>query len=214
MFIGANILYLTYSLIRHLLNGETILVFFKELFDLKTLFKFIILNESPFGIHLWYLSAILYVLIILFLFEKKWNREKLYPLIPFLILMDLVLGKYSLLIFEREFPYILVRNFLCVGLPYFLIGDIIYKTNPKIKNHYLIILVFIFLFTTLLERFVLGSLSLNATRDHYLSTTFLSVFVFLISINCGNTIKNQVYKKCCFIGSKLTLHIYITSNIY
>lgn len=98
-------------------------------------------------------------------------------------------------------------------MPYFLIGDILSKLKPQIKSKKLALLAIFFVFTTLLERFVLGTLNLNSTRDHYISTTFLSVSVFLFAINSKNTVHNHVYEKCCFIGSKLSLGIYIIHPI-
>lgn len=211
---GANILFLIYSLLKYLVNGKTALDFFYVFLNSKTLLKFVLLNESPFGGHLWYLGAIFYVLIIIICVEKVWSREKLYPFIPFLLLTDLILGKYSLLVFERQFSYILVRNFLCVGLPYFLIGDILFKIKYKIKSRNLKLYTILFMFTTLLERFVLGVLNLNATRDHYFSTTFLAVSVFWLAENYWDMGENYIYKKCCFIGAKLTTSIYIIHPIF
>ena len=213
LFLGANALYLLYKLFKNLLQGKTLLEFFNGVFNLKSLLKFILLNESPFGSHLWYLGAIVYVLIIVFFFEKKWGIEKLYPLIPFLLLTDLFLGKYSLLIFAREFPLILVRNFLFVGLPYFLMGDLFYKIKPKIKSQNLIWLTILFVSTTLLERFVVGIFNVNATRDHYISTTFLAASVFLLAINCKNMVDNYFVKKICFVGSTLASSIYVLHPI-
>lgn len=105
---------------------------------------------------------------------------------PFLLVGDLVLGKYSLLFFNREFPYILVRNWLFVGIPYFSIGIWLRENNnfiqAKLKNRgrqKLVLLIILTVITTLSERFILVSLHLNAARDHYISTTFLATAVFL-----------------------------------
>lgn len=41
--------------------------------------------------------------------------------------------------------------------------------------------------TSLLERYILVRIEMNATRDHYISTTFLAVTVFLFTLTwCGN----------------------------
>lgn len=213
LFIGSNALYLLYGIFIKIIKGKEIIQILRGYFYPKSLIAFIFLNESPFSGHLWYLGAILYVLIIVYCFEKKCNIEKLYYIIPILLLMDLVFGKYSLLILGKSFPYILVRNFLCVGLPYFLIGDMISKIKPKIKSSSLYLLVFAFIFITLSESFLLRTFNLGAPRDHYISTTFLSIFVFLFWVNYNNMTDNKLYQKCCFIGSKLTLYIYIIHPI-
>lgn len=209
VFFAANALFLFYSCGIKLINEQS----FTTLFNAKTIFEFVVLNESPFGYHLWYLGAILYVLIIIYCFEKRFSREILYFLIPILLLSDLVLGKYSLLLMNKEIPYIFVRNFLFVGLPYFLIGDILFKKNINGKQKHLWMLIFLFMCTTLVERNLLQMFNLNATRDHYLSTTFLAVSCFLLACNYGDRVNNKIYKKLCLIGSKLSLDIYIIHPI-
>lgn len=97
-----------------------------------------------------------------------------------LLLGDLIFGKYSIVVWGKEFPYILVRNFLFVGIPYFSIGQLIRNgIIPKIEKKLLEMLIIIFSLTTLLERFLLVNLGMNAIRDHYISTTFLAIAVFL-----------------------------------
>ena len=90
--------------------------------SLRELFNFIVLNENPFGGHLWYLGAYLYVLLIAMIISKYKIWKYMFYAIPILLLTDLILGKYSLLFLDREFPVIYVRNFLFVGLPYFALG--------------------------------------------------------------------------------------------
>ena len=62
------------------------------------------------------------MLIIMHIFDKLKIEKCLVFAAPFLLMGDLILGKYSVLLLGREFPYILVRNFLFVGIPYFCIG--------------------------------------------------------------------------------------------
>lgn len=83
---------------------------------------FIVLNDNPFGFHLWYLGAYLYVLLMMTVVDRYKLWSLLYLITPVLLLGDLVLGKYSLLLLNHEFPYVYVRNFLFVGIPYFTIG--------------------------------------------------------------------------------------------
>ena len=209
IFFWANTLYLIYSCSVNLIKGESV----AKDFTLINFCKFIFLNESPFGGHLWYLGAILYVLIIIYFFEKRYSRDKLYFLIPFLLLFDLVFGKYSLLFIRKEIPFIFVRNFLFVGLPYFLIGDIIFKRRITIARKHLLILICIFASTTLIERYLLNTFNLNVTRDHYISTSFLAVFTFMLACHYGNNPHSKIYKKCCSIGANLSLDIYIIHPI-
>ena len=120
--LSANIIFFVWKCFYQLISGGSIADYIKSVFTLKNFIKFTALNESPFGVHLWYLGAILYVLVIIAIAQREKITKFLYLLSPFLLMGDLILGKYSLLFFGREFPYIIVRNFLFVGIPYFCIG--------------------------------------------------------------------------------------------
>lgn len=58
----------------------------------------------------------------------------LFYAIPLLLLLDLCFGKYSIALWGREFPYVYVRNFLCVGLPFVGIGMLLKKHKDKILS--------------------------------------------------------------------------------
>ena len=125
LVIEANMLFFIWNITLDVLRRENVVTYVQKLFTGKSILKFLALNESPLAGHLWYLGAILYVLVVVLLMDRVNCRKILYYLTPVLLIADLVFGKYSLLIFHREFPYILVRNFLCVGIPYFCIGNFI-----------------------------------------------------------------------------------------
>ena len=207
LMLEANILYLLwdsfYAVLSHNVSS------FTSMFTLKNLLKFIFFNESPLKGHLWYLGAILYVLFIVFAFDKLKIGKYLSFATPFLLLGDLILGKYSIMLLGREFPYILVRNFLFVGIPYFCIGRLIRRGfGQKVKKDVLAVLMIAFSVTSLLERFVLVSLNANAVRDHYISTTFLAVTVFLFALKC-----HRDNKTLALIGRKYSTWLYILHPI-
>lgn len=157
------------------------------------------------------MGAVFYVLLIVFFLDKLKRRKILYSLIPFLLIIDLVFGKYSLIIFHHEFPYILVRNFLCVGIPYFCIGNIIRerKYAEKCNKRILQIMIIVFAISSFLERFILVKAGANATRDHYISTTFLAIsfFVYALKSNWNNEI-------LALIGRRYSTWLYIMHPIF
>lgn len=219
MFIKANLLYLLWYIFLILISGDDINSSLKQITTLKVAIKFLIFNDSPFSGHLWYLGAILYVLIICELTNKKFLWDILYIITPILLLGDLSFGKYSMLLFGREFPYILVRNFLFVGLPYFCIGKLIRKReeskiDDKVKkNKYkLLILIIIALIANILEKKFFVDFS-STTRDHYLSTTFLAIYVFLLVIQ-PIEIENKFMSWIASIGRQYSTWIYIMHPIF
>ena len=201
LFIEANLLYIAWSLLYGTVSGNYPSV------GIKAVLKFFFLNVSPFGGHLWYLGAILYVLIVVYVVDKTGVRRTLYYLTPLLLLTDLVLGKYSLLIFGREFPYILVRNWLFTGIPFFALGMLMReKKGLRIP----VWGVPLFAVTTILERYLLVSNDLNATRDQYLSTTFLAIAVFSFALDY----KGKVNEKIAKAGRDYSTWIYIIHPIF
>ena len=211
LVVEANVLFFIWNTTLDVLRRNSIVTYIQTIFTGKNILKFLALNESPLAGHLWYLGAILYVLVIVSLADKLNCRKVLYCLTPVLLIADLVFGKYSLLIFHREFPYILVRNFLCVGIPFFCIGNLIRekRCSENWNKKVLQVLIVVFAITSLAERFVLVNAGLNATRDHYLSTTFLAIcfFVYALKSNWRN-------ERVAVIGRKYSTWLYIIHPIF
>ena len=80
--------------------------------------------------------------------------------------------------------------------------------------------------TSLLEHFILVSIDMNATRDHYISTTFLAMVVFIFTLKCNNYQNNEnithkmigggknVTGVLSVIGCKYSTWIYILHPIF
>lgn len=116
IMLWSTLLYASVKVGMSILHGESALP------SMRQWFNFIVFNDNPFGFHLWYLGAYLYVLVIILVVDKHRLWKPLMWATPLLLLGDLLFGKYSLLLLHHEYPYVYVRNFLFVGLPYFMIG--------------------------------------------------------------------------------------------
>ena len=189
LFLSANILYFGWGLAKAAAGGS-VGAFVSENFGFRKLLRFVFLNEALFSSHLWYLGALLYVLVIKAALDKWFPQTSdkiLYALTPALLLGDLLLGKYSMVVFGRAFPHVLVRNFLFVGVPYFSIGCYLYEKRDRIsiRRERNILLIILFAGTTLLERYLLVRSGLNPPRDHYISSTFLAAAAFILFLNSG-----------------------------
>ena len=208
--VEANFLFFIWEIILKLKKRTSVVFYMRSIFTKKNLLKLLLFNESPWAAHLWYLGAILYVLVIDLVVDQLKCRRLLYYLIPVLLMLDLVFGKYSLLILHREFPYILVRNFMCVGLPYFYIGNLIReKVNFKnLSKKVIQRLICVFVVTAFTERFILVKIGLNTVRDHYISTTLLAICLFMYAFK-----SNWKNKKLILIGRKYSTGIYIIHPI-
>lgn len=217
LMIFSNLLYAFWKSLKAFASGIEVIDYWRSVINIENIIKFIFLNESPFNFHLWYLGAVLYVLIIMYFVRWLHIERILFLVTPLLLVMDLVLGKYSLLILGREFPYLIVRNFLFVGIPYFMIGKFLsmhWKEDGKWIKEIIIIGIFIFSITTLLERYLLVKTELNTTRDHYFSTTFLAIAVFLLFlIEFPHNQNNRLEITAAKIGREYSTGIYVIHPI-
>ena len=176
----------------------------------RNIIDFVLFNVNPFRYHLWYLSAYMYVLVIFYICVKEHVVNLLFIVSPLLLLADLILGKYSLLTLGQELNYIYIRNFLFVGIPYFSIGVFIKKryNNGNICACKYLFLggAVLFSLTSLLERYLLENYGINAIRDHYISTTLLSICLFLLAISFSQMRSCSVW---VLLGAKYSLYIYV-----
>lgn len=176
----------------------------------EALYKWVLFNEDPFAFHLWFLWALLYTLIFAYFLSRMKNYHKFYWLIVPFLLYDLCFGKYSLLLWGREFDVYIVRNYVGVGIPYFLLGNLISNSplTQKISKKVNILHIAIFVFASVIEMLLLSSVGKNATRDHYLSTTFLvlSVFYYVLKERKNWSEKAKTIARW---GKKYTFMIYI-----
>lgn len=198
--VATNLLYCIWNCIYGFISGNLPTI------TGKTIINFLIFNESPFGGHIWYLGTILYTLIIVWILDKTGRRRLLYYIILPLLISDLLLGKYSLLFFGKQFPYIIVRNWLFTGIPFFAIGMLMKEKTVRIGYKW----IPIFIFTTILERYLLIENNINAVRDQYLSTIFLAIAVFSFALDYKGAINDRIAK----IGKEYSIWIYILHPIF
>ncbi len=180
----------------------------------KNAVEIFLCNVSPFAGHLWYLNAILYVLVVAYIMRKSGKFKVLYYLTPVLLCADLIFGKYSVAIFGKSFGVVYVRNFLCVGIPYFMLGNAIRyayvhhnKESVFCRKSLLILGTVIFAVLCVAENHIIVSLGINSERDHYITTTFLACMLFILFLNLFKNINDK--NIFAVIGRKYSSLIYI-----
>lgn len=200
IFLGASALYCAYGL----MGGISYL---KNLFSLTSLAELFIFNQPKVSEHLWFLPALIYVYIIFRFFEKFKITKKMYVLIPVLFLAGVVIREaffymdYALPIMKKAY---LCRNFLFVGLPFFLLGHYIRANEEKLKAK--------FSNTALIAAVVLGTAEAVAVGIWHIQKsvyfgTFAAVFALFIFV-----IKNEEslrMPRLASMGEKYSLYIYI-----
>lgn len=213
--IAANLLFFIWNILLLLIDKKSIGAYIRGFFSLYNLKNTIIFDDSYFSGHLWYLSALLYLLL-LYYFVLKTNTLHIFrKVIIVLLAIDLIFGKYALVFFGKEFPYQYVRNFLFVGFPYFLIGGILKERckiiEKKIIPQWIFLMAALFFWaTSVLEKYLLLKYKVSATREHYLSTSFLVIIIFIFLIQYRDWLKDSIFEK---IGREDSLNIYIIHPI-
>ncbi len=192
-------------------SGKTISEYLYSIYNIDAIRHLLLFNITQNGGHLWYLFALFYVLIIAKVLNRFNKPNYMFWLIPILLFIGLLLGRYSLLLLDIKVPLRYSRNFIFCGLPYFFLGMAIKQHENKIKDWaanrklLLIISIAIFTLTTLLECKLLF-MKADQVGDLYLSTTFLAISVFILSLVCKNmNAKNQFV----LIGRNESTMIYI-----
>lgn len=127
--VAGNLLYLARELLpiknRYFWIGR-----FREIFTPAARKTFLLWNESPLSGHLWFLSALLYVLLLDLIFSfllSKWKhrRPALWCVTGLLLFGGLVLYRVRAADPSAGFPLYCYRNYLFFGLPFFLAGKLL-----------------------------------------------------------------------------------------
>lgn len=170
--------------------------------------SFILLNASPWGVHLWYFCAILYVLVILRVADKMRMRSFLYGLVPFLFLVNYLLS------FSRHI--MLYRNFLFTGLPYVLLGILFREKGDKWKlpswsDRRLatgLVIATLLLGAEILFYWLCG---LRVIREHFLMTLPIAAGFFILALRHPSFGAGGM---AALIGRKYSPYIYIFHPIF
>ena len=112
-----------------------------------------------------------------------------------------------MLIWRFDLPVYYLRNFLFVGIPYFSLGVLFKKnSNALISNKYLYLVCFlIFVLTSYIERDIITFFNVQTSRNHYISTTFLAISLFLFFVSA----KIDTPRSLIRMGQTDTLYLYI-----
>lgn len=208
----ANMVYFVWGLLFSFITGSPA-QYITQTLNGSSLLRFLLLNESPFEIHLWYLTGLLFALVILCLLSKQ---EKIfrasYCFIPILLLGGLLIGKYAPLFWETAFDLCFSRNALFVGLPYMLLGAFLEENMNCLVTAFgkrkwlLVLLTVLFSATSILESRLLSVTGMDTAGDYYLSTTFLACSVFILAVVIPDVKETNLLAK---IGKATSTDIYI-----
>ena len=171
--------------------------------------KLLLFNQTMFGRHLWYLTALLYVLAIAALLGENGRRKAVF-LIPVLLAGAMALGAYSPLYMGWKLDFMYGRNFLFTGLPCFLLGEHLRRVRHRLRLSppVLLVLLGIFFVLSLKEKIYLHNRTGYDNAEMYISTMLMAVSAFLLATGAGSP-RNAAMKEIARWGRDYTLGIYI-----
>lgn len=175
---------------------------------LSDLANFVLFNENPFGFHLWYLGAYLYVLFLMIYVDRQRKWKLIFIAAVLMLVVDIL---FYLLLCNNEIQVFVYRNFLGTGLPYFVIGVWIKKNATfGCKTINLLFLFILFSVTSIAERSVLAIFDANPSREYYISTTFLAVTLFMLFLSFNQ----ERHTLMSELGKRYSLYIYIFHPLF
>ena len=181
----------------------------KKIFNIKNLITFIVLNRTSAIIpHLWFIAALIYCYIFRIMTMNK-KLEKTYKYIPFLLVINYIIAILSNIITNGESTNAIIRNWLMMGLPFYIIGFYIRKNKDKyinIKNIKLIIIAILGLGIIMIERIMINQLKYELFLDLYIGNIVFTISIFILAINNPNLFNCKFLSK---IGEKYSLYIYL-----
>ena len=194
LILVANAVFIAINAVYCVCANESLAEWLASMFTKKKLFDFVFFNSSFVtghfaSFHLWYLYALLYVLIIANVLRKFGLFRVLYFLTPVLLIGGLVAECFSTQIFGVNFSnsqgYCYYRNFLTVGIPYFCIGSILNRYAAKIRiKSIVLLLAFVFLQAlSVLEMIIAKKVSHASSIDFFISTPLCAACAFLLFSN-------------------------------
>ena len=182
----------------------------------ESIFNFFVLNDSPFGYHLWYIGAILYVLFIfnILILKNKINRVVVY--MPLFLILAIGLGVYSKCLFKDNFPIYVSRNFMHVGIPSMAIGYMLASVlnHKQYLHRYALLSIIVFSMTILMEHLILHRLGFLSTGSIFILTVPLAVSIFIFAATDEQVHSSSFMKILADIGRYDSANIYIYHMIF
>lgn len=206
LFAGGTALYFLFGAAIALYSGSVV-DYFSRIFSIKSILEFLIFNNTSVSEFLWFLPALIYVYFVFYIFEKTGITKKVYFLIPVLFLGG-VLFRESIE-FLSEYPEMMsngyvYRNFLFVGLPFFMLGHFIRTNEGKLINR--------FSNPVLILLMIIGSAEAVATALlHTQKSVYLGTFVAVFALFVFAVRNEEQFKltNIADIGAKYSLYVYI-----
>lgn len=221
LIVAANSLLLIINIFYCFIHNKSIIKWFVSLFSPEKILNCFVFNVNLVAghfetAHLWYLNALLYVLLIAAFLRKVGAFKILYYLTPVLLIVGLIVECFSEQIFGVNFKdvygFYYYRNFLTMGIPYFSIGNLLFIFQDKLKTRKILLFIssIFLLVLSVFEMIIMECFSCSSNGEFFLLTPLCSVCLFLFFLLFFED-KNysRFWNLISAIGRKYVVWIYI-----
>lgn len=206
LFLGGTLLYFLFNIAVAVVNSD-VKNYLSEILTAENFIGFLLFNHTCVSDFLWFLPALIYVYAVFFLFEKKGLTKKLYFLIPVLFfagvlireLPEFIDGMPSL--FSKAY---LCRNWLFVGLPFFMVGHYIRVNEEKLTRKFSDISLALIMLVSTAEAVIADML--HVQKALYIGTFFAVAALFILALKKEGKIKTG---KIAYLGAEYSLYVYV-----
>ena len=152
---------------------------------------------------LWFLYALIWSYVLLYVIYKS-GKEKFFCYLAPIVLILHVICRF-LMKMGDNYNYAYFRNFLLFGLPFVLMGVFIRCKNEKIKNMFTNKMCIIGIIIG--EAIMVAEWLITKTAlDIYIGTIIYSFFIFVFAVKNPSKYVNE---KIEFIGKNLSMYVYV-----
>ena len=208
--VASNLGYFLYRLLEAA-AGRYLPGFFAEKFTGKAFFDFFLLGESSVGSHLWFLSALLYVVILDHLLlsrlrKFRHGRAITAAIAGALLIAGLAYYHGNTTVLHRELPWQNYRNFFFMGMPFYLFGKLL--RDSKLMEIRLNVPVLAALLAVLFGA-SLGEYWLLGVKEIYLSSILIALVLLLFALQHPMERAGKWAKGLACAGRNWALPVYV-----
>lgn len=205
LYIIATIVYHLISIVVVVINNgpSGIVLYFKEVFIGKNIWKFFVFNLPFSSVHLWYLLSLIYVYLIWMAIIRFSVKDKAILILAIMLLTaNIVLGEgFSIFGVYTAPEY--TRNFVLMGFPFFAFGYLVGKNKEKlmtIKTKWFVLAIVVGLLESILSRYFFQS------KELYIGSAVVCFSLLLIAIKYSDKKANGFIR--CLSTTSTDIYIY------
>lgn len=174
---------------------------FSAMFTWQSIVDFIVFNADPVINILWFVFALLYTYIIVYIFTRFKKINILIYSVPFLLVVHFLFGNIAYKI-GVAIDSVIIRNCWFMGIPLFMIGYLLRKNSGSVSAKAARNLIFIGFAVAVLEWMFIGG-----RQQMYIGSIITAAAMIVYS----EYYPAKVFSKLlCEVGNKYSLFIYVT----